>query len=57
MVENGFSQGRHTKDGGFAEDGGYAGLGLLFLDEGARYEGFMMGRIRNEGEAREMEEH
>ena len=57
MVDNRFSQGRHTKDGGFAEDGGFAGLGLLFLDEGARCKGFMMGMIINGGEAREMEEH
>ena len=32
------------------------GLGLLFMDEGARCEGFVMGRIKKGGEAREMEE-
>ena len=33
------------------------GLGLLFMDDGVRCEGFMIGRIKNGGEAREMEEH
>ena len=33
------------------------GLGLLFMGEGARCEGFMMGMIKNGGEAWEMEEH
>ena len=33
------------------------GLGLLFMDEGARCEGFMMGRIKIGGETRELEEH
>ena len=33
------------------------GKGLLFMGEGARCEGFMMGMTKNGGEAREMEEH
>ena len=33
------------------------GLGLLFMAKGARCEGFMTGRIKNEGEAQEIEEH
>ena len=32
---------------------GMQGLGLLFMDEGARCKRFMMGRIKNGGEAKE----
>ena len=30
---------------------------LLFMDEGTRSEGFMMGRIKNRGESQEIEDH
>ena len=48
---------RHTEEGGFSYDGGSAGLGLLFMNEGARWLGFMTGRIKNGEEAREIKEH